>query len=453
MKIKNIELKHFRSAADIKLTFEPQLNLFIGVNGAGKSTVLDALSTGLSWLVKRIERDNGRGTAISVSSVQVGQDNAALGINVVDKDTPYHWLLTKTIKGAPTNLASDFSGASQLAQVLRQNFKTSKDWPVIACYSVNRVVATVRPTVPNANTNNPLAIYENALSGKTNFQSFFEWFRVQDDIANEQDKLGLQRKLDDIQAQLLSTQSGDGDSSENERDSIGAILAQTTTQHNQTSHRELTVVTQAIEQFVPQFSNLRVKRTPHPQMLIDKNGATFNLEQLSEGEKNLISLIGDIARRLAIGNSHREQPLEGEGIIVIDEIDLHLHPSWQRLVIPKLLDVFPNCQFFISTHSPQVVSHVKPQSVFLLSQTATGLNVQKADETYGMSLDRVAELIMDDESRPTLVQHDLNKLFELIERRKLPEAKVLIDSLKADMKTDPDIMRAEMLVRREEMRQ
>ncbi|MFT4929674.1 MAG: putative ATP-binding protein involved in virulence, partial [Phenylobacterium sp.] len=270
---------------------------------------------------------------------------------------------------------------------------------------------------------------------------FFEWFRVQDDIANEQGKKDLEKEVEDLKAQLAMTDLMVGETS-------GVYNVNKIGDEG----LELQSVTQAIEQFVPQYSNLRVKRTPQPHMLIDKKGVTFNLGQLSEGEKNLISLVGDIARRLAIGHSQSENPLAGEGIVLIDEIDLHLHPSWQRLVIPKLLEVFPNCQFFISTHSPQVISHVKPESVFLLSQSQAGLAVQKADETYGMSLDRVAELIMDDESRPSMVRNDLNKIFELIERNKLTEAKALICALKEDMKTDPDIMRAEMLVRREEMR-
>jgi len=76
---------------------------------------------------------------------------------------------------------------------------------------------------------------------------------------------------------------------------------------------------------------------------------------------------------------------------------------------------------------------------------------EKPEECYGMSVDRVAELVMDDVSRPEMVRKDLDKLFELIERKKLKLAKELIADLKKDMGTDPELMRAEMLIRRLEM--
>jgi len=235
---------------------------------------------------------------------------------------------------------------------------------------------------------------------------------------------------------------------------IQQVIKQEVEQNSQATPdegQELQVVAKAIENFLPEYTHLRIKRTPYPHMLINKGGESFNLDQLSDGEKNLIALVGDIARRLAIGNPHKKNPLEGEGIILIDELDLHLHPSWQRLVIPKLLDTFPHCQFFISTHSPQIISHVKPESVFLLKQTMEGLSYKKVNETYGMSLDRVVKLLMDDESRPESVEYKIEKLFELIERKKLEEAKELISILKVDMPTDPDILRAEMFIRREAM--
>ena len=75
----------------------------------------------------------------------------------------------------------------------------------------------------------------------------------------------------------------------------------------------------------------------------------------------------DLARRLAIANPWLgENALEGEGIILIDEIDLHLHPQWQRRVLPALTQTFPNCQFIVTTHSPQVLSEVPGESVFIL---------------------------------------------------------------------------------------
>ncbi|OQX24339.1 MAG: hypothetical protein BWK80_21335 [Desulfobacteraceae bacterium IS3] len=603
MKIKKIELCNFRSASEIVFEFTEKLNLFIGINGSGKSTVLDALSICLSWLVKRIERENGRGVHISDSSLQNDKDKGFLELCITEGGNCYSWLLTKTAKGRSSDMESQFGGANKLAEVIRKNNELNMVLPVIAYYPINRGVGAIRPEISNRDSIGNLDVYKNALGGKANYQSFFEWFRIQDDILNEQaqsrskwmmqnrrwikerltrlfnllqkafldanspfydeefkylirrfekdetiyqeprilfldlfhltdmiemspeyeqhiesikymfhkmdslsseyrdnfiNKGGLYEKItehivprfedfcyddgsgkkviaflwelfsfatllslwwlsdkgkrdlehlfqkipDSRQTQLLSSL----------RQIINREILEKKNSYGCYEGQELQTVTKAIEQFLPEYTHLQVKRVPRPHILIDKKGVPFNLDQLSDGEKNLIALVGDIARRLAIANPKKNKPLEGEGVILIDEIDLHLHPKWQRLVVPNLLKIFPNCQFFISTHSPQVVSHVKPESVFLLEQGEDGLNYTRADETYGMSLDRIVELVMDDESRPDQVREDLDKLFELIERSKIDEAKKLIASLKKDMKTDPDLMRAEMLIRREEMK-
>ncbi|MCP4345219.1 MAG: AAA family ATPase [Desulfobacterales bacterium] len=95
MKIKSLELQNFRSASKITFDFTSQLNLFVGVNGSGKSTVLDALSICLSWLVKRIEQEYVRGSDIPVSSLRNNQVQGYLDIHVTEKNTSYHWLVTK----------------------------------------------------------------------------------------------------------------------------------------------------------------------------------------------------------------------------------------------------------------------------------------------------------------------------------------------------------------------
>ncbi len=616
MKIKKLELHNFRSARTSTFGFTKRLNLFVGVNGSGKSTVLDALSICLSWLIKRIERENGRGSYISDSNLSNSEAEGYLDICLTDENSSWCWRLGKTARGKSVKIDSDFNEVSILAEIIRNRHEELLNWPVIAYYPVNRIVSAIRPVLPDKNSIYNLDVYENALGGKANYQSFFEWFRIQDDILNEQstsrskwmlqnhtwikrrirhifnlleeslqsegkyfeqeefkyiikrfekdemiyeeprflfrelshviDMIGghskghfkyekifhdleyMFHKMGSLSSEFRDNLIEDGgrhekivfriiknfehiwcDESPDEKmmnflwetfefslllslwwfsdkgkrslenelkmlwrpiknsgetqlnrieKNLTATLRQIikheidqikNTYHNE--GQELQIVTNAIERFLPEYNNLRIKRVPRPHMLINKKDEIFDLEQLSDGEKNLIALVGDIARRLAMGNPRANNPLSGNGIILIDEIDLHLHPSWQRLVVPKLLEVFPNCQFFISTHSPQILSHVEPENVFLLEQSEEGLSYRKASETYGMSLDRIVELVMEDESRPESVSSDLENLFELVERNKFEEAKELIIALKKNMKTDPEILRAEMLIRQQEM--
>lgn len=98
--------------------------------------------------------------------------------------------------------------------------------------------------------------------------------------------------------------------------------------------------------------SLEVKLTP--RIMIKRRIGTLSLKQLSDGEQRLFSLFVDIARQLSI-NRPSETFGEGEAIILIDEIDVHLHPKWQRRIVPALEDLFPNCQFIATTHSPFVI--------------------------------------------------------------------------------------------------
>ena len=472
MKIERIELHNFQSAKKIAFEFSGQLNLFVGVNGSGKSTVLNALSTCLSWLVKRIERENGRGTYISDLSLRNGEDEGYLDIELSHIKTSFRWFLTKTAKGKNSTLDSQFSGASLLAEKIKESYD-KMGWPVIAYYPVNRVVGLVRPNIPDRESIYNLDVYENALGGKANYQSFFEWFRLQDDIQNERftsrskwmqqnrtwikqrihsifdslrsiasdeemkalikhfeeyavvyeeprflfselphviDMLGLidvkyfdydsfshdaeylshkiaafsnknradlidegtfeevlKNLVDNFERTWFSKEQGEvnefiwevfsfailfglwwlsdkgkrhlenefkmlrkesstsdnnsGTIAEQLSTTIQQIIKQEVQQKSNTYYdegQELQVVASAIERFLPEYTHLRIKRTPRPHMLIDKGDKPFNLDQLSDGEKNLIALVGDIARRLAIGNPHKKNPLEGDGIILID---------------------------------------------------------------------------------------------------------------------------------------
>jgi len=186
-------------------------------------------------------------------------------------------------------------------------------------------------------------------------------------------------------------------------------------------------------------------------MLVDKDGVEISLDQLSDGEKNLIALVGDIARRLSIANPSSKRPLDGDGVILIDEIDLHLHPSWQRLMIPQLTKAFPNCQFIITTHSPQVLSHVHHENIFLLKNDKKGFTYSKAVESFGQNSDRILEDLLGVDARPKAQKEMLHELFVLIQNGELTEAKDKVKILIDQIGEDPEIVKANVLIKRKEI--
>ena len=292
------------------------------------------------------------------------------------------------------------------------------DLPLFVYYPVNRAVLDIPLRIRERHSFSLLAAYDDSLTSGANFRTFFEWFREREDLENENRKyLDMKRKPDDFVF----------------------------------PDPELQAVRKALKQFLPEFDNLTVRRHPL-KMEVEKNGKRLTVTQLSDGEKCLIAMVGDLTRRLAIANPIRQNPLEGEGIVLIDEIDLHLHPLWQRMVIPKLLGVFPNCQFIISTHSPNVITHVQPESLYDLQQTESGITAERPAESYGKNVDRVLEDLMGLETtRPDQISSDLQEVYDKIDRSEFSQAKEKIKELKFKIGSDPDLAKAEVLIKRKEV--
>jgi predicted ATP-binding protein involved in virulence len=194
-------------------------------------------------------------------------------------------------------------------------------------------------------------------------------------------------------------------------------------------------------------------------MEIKKNGKGLTIDQLSDGEKCMMAMVGDLARRMAIANPVRENPLDGDGVVLIDEIDLHLHPKWQHMLVSRLVEVFPNCQFIISTHSPHVITHVHPENLYVLKQTEAGVIAERPSESYGKTVDRVLEDLMGlATTRPDKVTKSLQELYELISLGQLEQAKQLLAVMTGEVDgdpdlligSDPDLVKAEVWIKRKE---
>jgi len=238
-------------------------------------------------------------------------------------------------------------------------------------------------------------------------------------------------------------------------DELQQILKTEFERIEQASHyqkTELRFVVDAIERFVPEYTNLRITRIPKAQMLVDKQDETLRLDQLSDGEKSIIALVGDIARRLSIANPRSRNPLHERGIVLIDEIDLHLHPSWQRMVVTKLSEVFPNCQFIVSTHSPQVISHVQARCTYLLQNLKeTGVVASQPEQSFGMNSDRILEDVMEVDARPRTIKDKLHQIFLLIQNNDLSKAKEGITELQHEVGDFDELVKANVLIKRKEL--
>ena len=185
-------------------------------------------------------------------------------------------------------------------------------------------------------------------------------------------------------------------------------------------------------------------------MVVDKNGEELIANQLSDGEKCTPAMVGDLARRMAIANPNVPDPLQGDAIALIDEADLHLHPSWQRRLASAFAETFPNSQFLLSTHSPAILSHLKSESTWILERTGKGIEAARPAHSYGQKIDRILEDVMDVPARPDEIRDRISLLFLAIEQGKLKKARRNLDNLKSAIGADPDLVKADLLIRRKE---
>ena len=161
--------------------------------------------------------------------------------------------------------------------------------------------------------------------------------------------------------------------------------------------KHLSALQEATERFLPECKNLRAEGSSKSQLIVDKDGVTLNLRQLSDGERGMFALVLDLAKRLSQANPQLDNPIkEGSAIVLIDEIDLHLHPKWQRTVIKQLTETFPKCQFIATTHSPQIIAAVEPEQVLLLTDS----RVIRPDKTLGMDSNWILKYLMEAGDRP-----------------------------------------------------
>ncbi len=432
MKIKKLELNNFRPFRHLDLDFTNRLTVLVGINGAGKTSVLDALAILLSRLIGRIRSSHGTGRFFTESDIHLGTTETNNTIEIIFNNHKVTWRVTKTKRGRKKQKISNLEELKEIIEIIQAELERNENAsiPLAVYYGVNRAVLDIPLRIRKKHRFEQLAAYDQALTGARNdFRLFFEWFRNREDFENE-------RRLYPVK---------DVKAKEDRLEGLPKELYEVLFYRDS----QLQAVREAIHALTG-FSNLRVRRGPL-RMEVRKGNQHLNVAQLSDGEKCLLALAGDLARRLAIANPGLDKPLEGKGVVLIDEVDLHLHPEWQHRVIPKLLETFPNCQFVLTTHSPQVLSHVRCENIWCLVQKGDEVTAVRPDGTYGQDSNFLLKTLLGSSYRPKEIEKDMERLFELI-RENTKEARKLLNDLKIRIEGDsPDLVRAETLLHRREV--
>lgn len=473
MYLKSINFHNFRGVKDLNISLHKKLNIFVGVNGVGKTTVLDGCSIVLSDIKSRIlGKKNQR--KLQETDINVNYKECSIGSNIYysdefEGDIKFH-------KKRDSNQINDnVEIFESLSKSIRNELSENIcNIPSFIYYRTHRAVLDIPLKIRRKHDFNILETYDGSLDGDANFRLFFEWFRNEEDLENEnkviahdlsdenfQEKINQAEKSLSILEHIWKTidelnSSFNENFSKKEIDENNKELQLLRTEIYELKndinevkgykeslvYKKLFFVRKALKEFLPYIEDLHIQRNPLA-MVAKKNKNKLRLEQFSQGEKIYIAMIGDLARRLTIANPSLHNPLEGKGIVLIDEVELHLHPKWQSEVVRKLGEIFPNCQFIVTTHSPQVIREVQQDSVFLLSVDHDGtISVSNPKRTIGLSSSDILTEVMDSSIIHQGFQQSLDAVYRYIEKEQYCEAKMRLERMEKEFSLVPEIIKA-----------
>ena len=431
MHIKHITVKNFRCFEHLEFDLNPDINIFVGNNGSGKSAVLDAIAAAMYPYVAQIHKITEKKQEvlpIFKKDLPVQKKGNKQKIQpeftVVVKDFPDWKILYKFLQ---ENSSSKLfmgeveqykqSGTKNLSVALKDKFSDNYDpsceLSIIAYYKSERNATKIDETKTISNQSfDRFDALNDPFDGTSNFTDLVNWFFVR-----EFQELREGKNQGDINYELP----------------------------------DLKQVRNAIKTIIHPEARVYCTQTTSVKLMVEwtmeageKRELTLN--QLSAGYRNMLALVMDFARRLAQANPHLENPLEAEAILMIDELDLHLHPTWQQKIIPDLRKVFPNTQIIATTHSPEIVTTVDHNQVWILEN----YQIKPCPEpTKGrQSSDIVCDVLGLNSLRPdTEESRTLAALFEAIDNDNLEEAKQLQHKLQKWEAFDADMTTAAFQIR------
>ncbi|GGI68266.1 N-6 DNA methylase [Shewanella gelidii] len=380
IKVSQVKLTNFRGYTDFTVPIHESLTVLVGENGAGKTSILEAISCGLGPFLTAMPEAKGK--LIRKSDIHVGSNGVADFARIsMDTASSLSWDLVT--KGSDRNTLAKI-GTQALSDFASQIVDNMDEYPLIAYYGTNRALSSSSGKVSISPFEEAQRSegYDSALDAKINYGSLKNWFSK---IEVDELKLRDEKKTHSF------------------------------------SHPAKALVKTAVKQIVERAEDVAFDKTINDVVVSWRNEndevISLGLEQLSEGYRNMVALTIDLVRRAYLLNPTSKYPLDVSGVVIIDEIELHLHPRWQQKILGDLRDLFKSIQFIVTTHSPQVLTTVNVESIRIVSADAKEAKQLTGTSTYGAESSRMLEDVLGGSTRPQHIEivRKLNRYTELVE--------------------------------------
>jgi len=382
-KLKKIKIQNFRLFKNFEMNLNKDINVIIADNGAGKTTILDAIAIGYGAMLTRFP--NIQGFSFKKQDLHINENNKQEGYTKIELQSMKNCFWDRVERRDRTVKYNPY-GVKELnyvvdSIVIKENLDKEYQMPLVIYYPSDRGIfnPTTEKNSLSKKSFSRFSSLDGALSSSSKFNHFFDWFYYMQTLeANEKiEKENLKFRLPELEA-----------------------------------------LKEALENMLPWCKNpkIQIRRGQKTiEFTIEKEESDgtikdFKIEQLSAGYRMVLAMVMDISARMSEANPHLGN--KSEAIILIDELDLHLHPKWQQTILSDLKRTFPNAQFIVTTHSVHILSSIQKEKLFILKN---GKIEKTYLRTYGKSIDGLLLSSFQIESlRYPKVAKKINELQELI---------------------------------------
>ncbi len=418
MYLENIKIKNFKKIESMEIRFQKRFNLIIGDNSVGKTSILEAIATGLGGFIagvqgikgvnfssdeiRRVTEFTGKGS-FNVKYVTPVEVECEVNLN----NKHFKYVRKKnSIKSSHTTVEPR-DICKEAAKLVDDKYS---ELPVISYQSASRMWSQKK------NKWNDLfgddfsrrIGYTDCLDEDSNIKMMTKWCKRMEEVSWQ-----MNEKIDEY---------------ESAKNAVSKFI---------------NIMTDRDDSYV--FFDKRSL-----ELMCRINNEELPLRLLSAGYRSMIGMVFDIAYRMSVLNPDMlDSTFCTKGIVLIDEIDLHLHPKWQWKVIEALEKVFPNVQFIATTHSPIILSSYNGEYVISINDSC---EIEYRKAAYGYVVNDVLSILQDSDRRLPGLQKIYSSFYEAIDNEDIEKADKILSELKGRCREDdPDIIEAQTTIDLEKM--